>query len=188
MADWENPDLVDMGGDITVEMWFYREGTLTERTTILQKNGETNWAYNEEFAATLENGASGTDGQIRYFTGPSSPDIGATDVFDDGLWTQISIKRTTARTTTDSVGYESRNGSNWVENYQIQSSGTSLGTTKAGPIQIGRGYANSQAPYDFNNIMEAGVICVVRIYNRLLSNAEIKQNFDAVKERFGIIS
>ena len=86
----------------------------------------------------------------------------------------IAIKRSSGKTTDASTGATSKNGSAWGGSY-VSRSTTAI--TPAGAMRVGYGYIGA---------MESGGIASIMIYEKLLSDAEIKQNYDALKGRFGL--
>lgn len=164
-----NSNLVDLGGDCTVIFMFYAK-TITARRTLFEKAGTIYQSYEQEVAATLETGY----GLSYYSRYAPLYDFGATRSFDLNRWTMISFKMSTGRTAAARTGFDSKNGSAYSAFYTSRSD-TAL--VSAGAIRVGTGYAGT---------VEAGNIGFVCAYNRMLSDSEIKQNYDALRGRFGI--
>lgn len=160
---------VDLGGDCTIILWLYSEA-ISIRRTVFEKAGTTYASYQQEVAMTWE-----TANNISWYSRQSPDyDYGGTDVCTIGSWNMMSIKMSTGKTTTARAGYYSKNGGAWVQNYTSRSN-TAL--VAAGEIRIGAGYAGT---CDVGNV--GSVLC----YNKMLSDAEILQNYNATKGRFGL--
>lgn len=164
-------ELVDMGGDCTLLMWLYFE-EISERDTIFEKAGTSYQSYQQEIAVTWE-----TTESFSYFSRRvSNYDVGSiiSNNLSKNQWHLISLKMSTGKTATARTGFYSTNGAPWVSNYTSRSTEA---LTPAGPIRIGTGYAGP---------VESGKIAMVICYNKMLSDEEIKQNYDALKGRFGL--
>ena len=163
---------VDFGGDATLIIWL-RSEDLTTRKTIFEKAGTIYASYQQEIAVTWE-----VDESFSYFSryNSASPyyDYGYTPVISINQWNMIGIKMSSGKTISARTGFYSINGANWTS---IYSSGTSLAVTASGNIRIGSGYAGT---------VDNGNIGAVLCYNKMLNDAEIKQNFNALRGRFGI--
>lgn len=169
---WEcgtNFGLVDLGGDCTILMWFYCE-TMAVRRTIFEKAGTSYASYQQEVAVTWE-----TANDFSYYS-RQSPDYDYAGTAGNSLnaWNMVGIKMSTGKTATARTGFYSKNGSAWAANYTSRSN-TAL--VAAGAIRIGTGYAGT---------VTDGYISAVSCYNRMLSDAEVLQNFNATKTRFGL--
>lgn len=164
-----NYSLVDLGGDCTIILWIY--GTTGEsRRTIFQKNGTVYQSYEQEIAITWEAG-SGFSYYSRY-----SPayDYAFAEGTSPNVWNMISIKMSTGKTTASRTGFWSKNGSAWTANYYSR---TNVPLVAAGPIVIGTGYAGQ---------CYSGGIGTVICYNKMLSDAEIQQVYNATKGYYGL--
>ena len=84
----------------------------------------------------------------------------------------MAIKMSTGLTTAARAGYWSKNGSAWTQNYTSRST---TPITTAGAVQIGTGYAGT---------VDNGSVSLVACYNRMLSDSEIAQNYEAWRGRF----
>ena len=170
---WESDgstDDCDMGGDCTLLIWMYHESN-EERDTIFEKQGTSSLSYQQEIAVTLE-----TNNRFTWYSRKTpNYDVGSTTyTFSDNAWHLLGIKMSTGRTATARTGYYSQNGQAWVSNYTSRSD-TALET--AGNIRIGTGYAGS---------LEDGKIVSVTTYNRMLSDEEVADFYNATKTRFGL--
>jgi len=85
-----------------------------------------------------------------------------------------AIKMSTGKTTAARTGFYSKNGSAWGASYTSRSS---VAVVAAGNLIIGSGYAGT---------VTDGFIGQVLCYNKMLSDAEILQNYNATKSRFGL--
>ena len=162
---------VDMGGDCTLLMWVYCED-LTERDTIFEKVGTSYQSYQQEIAVTWE-----TNESFSYYSRYSPTyDFGSTSAMTANAWNFMGIKMSTGRTASARTGFYSKNGAAWTSNYTSRSD-TAL--VSAGAIRVGTGYAGAVE-------QNAGNIAMVLCYNKMLSDAEVKQNFIATRGRFPI--
>lgn len=163
-----NAASVDFGGDCTLLMWIYSEDIIN-RKTVFEKAGTIYQSYEQEIAVTWE-AADNFSWYSRY----NVYDYGGTAAIQINKWSLVGIKMSSGKTATARTGFYSINGASWISSYTSRSS-TAL--TAAGAIRIGNGYAG---PVESGNI--GAVIC----YNRMLTDAEIQQNFYALRGRFGI--
>ena len=164
-----NSNLVDLGGDCTIILWIY--GTTGEsRRTIFQKNGTIYASYEQEIAMTWENG----NGISYYSRCCPTYDYAGTEATSSNVWNMMSFKLSTGKTTAARRGYRSKNGSAWVEDY-VSRSNTAI--VAAGDLVIGTGYAGT---------CYSGGIGTVLCYNKLLSDAELLQVYNATKTYYGL--
>jgi hypothetical protein len=160
---------VDLGGDCTVILWLYG-ADVTTRKTLFEKVGTTNLSYQQELAMTLETSESFT-----YFSRLSPDyDSGGTATIDIGAWSMTAIKMSSGKSTTARTGFYSKNGSAWLSSYTSRSN---VAVVPAGAVQIGTGYAGT---------MENCSVGTVMCYNKMLSDVEIRQNFDALRGRYNV--
>jgi len=158
---------VDMGGPCTLVLWLYGEG-ISERDTIFEKKGTIYNSYEQEIAVTWE-----TNNQLSYYSRKSTYDYAYTSQVDTGKWAMMAIKMSTAKSAgVARTGYYSKNGAPWTESYNSRSTNA---VVAAEDIRIGYGYAG---------VMEDGYISKVLAYDKELTDAEILQNFNAMKARF----
>lgn len=166
-----NTNLVDMGSDCSLLMWVYFQ-EISPRTTIFEKAGTSYLSYEQEIAVTWE-----TDERFSYFS-RRSPAYDYATLSSEGLaknqWHLVALKMSTGRTAASRTGFYSLNGGNWISNYTSRSN-TAL--ISSGAIRVGSGYAGT-----INN----GKIACVMCYNKMLSDTEILQNYNALKGRFGL--
>ena len=169
---WEcgtNFNLVDLGGDCTIIMWFYCE-TMAERRTIFEKAGTSYASYQQEIAVTWETG-----NDFSYYSRQSPDyDYANTTASTVNAWNMVGIKMSTGKTTAARTGFYSKNGSAWQSYYTSRSN---VALVAAGAIRVGHGYAGT---------VTNGYISNVLCYNRMLTDAEILQNYNATKGRFGL--
>ena len=162
---------VDMGGDCTLVMWLFHENPPT-RKTIFEKAGTSYASYQQEIAVTWEvNTVPHWSWYSRF-----SPDYDYAG-FADGRansWNMLAIKMSTGKTTAARTGFYSINGGSWVSSYTSRSN---VALVAAGAITIGAGYAG---------VVDVGYISSVYCYNKMLTDAEISQNYNATKSRFGL--
>lgn len=163
-----NTSLVDLGGDCTVVLWIY--GTQgASRRTIFEKIGTVYQSYEQELAMTWE-----TNSALSYYSRYNLYDYAGTEVTDANTWTMISIKMSTGKTSAPRTGFRSKNGNPWVQSYGSRSSSAIV---PAGDIQIGTGYAGT---------CYSGGIGTVLCYNKMLSDTEILQVYNATKTYYGL--
>ena len=162
-------NLVDLGGDMTLLMWLYSE-TISIRKTVFEKAGPSYGSYQQEIACTWE-----TSNNISYYSRYSpNYDYGNTDVCTLNNWNMVGIKMSSGKTTTARTGFYSKNGSAWVSSY-TSNSNTAL--IASGEIRIGTGYAGT---------CDVGNVGMVLCYNRMLTDQEVLQNYNATKRRYGL--
>jgi hypothetical protein len=159
---------VDLAGNCTILMWVYNKG-VTSRRTIFEKAGTIYQSYQQEIAVTWE-----TNSTFTYYSRHTNYDYGDTAALTLNAWTLVGIRMSTGKTSTARTGFYSMNGGNWVSAY---TSRTSTAIVPAGPIRIGSGYAGT---------VIAGNIGMVMCYQKMLTNEEVLQNFNATKSRFGL--
>jgi len=162
---------VDFGGDCTLLFWMYAEN-LTERDTIFEKIGYTGYSsYQTEIAVTLETGEN-----FSYYS-RSTPayDYGGVSSMTLSTWNFMGIKMSTGKTAAARTGFYTKNGSAWVSSYTSRSNTAIAGP--AGAVRVGTGYAGP---------VENGYIGAVYCYNKMLSDSEVAQMYNATKERYGL--
>ena len=163
-----NSNLVDLGGDCTVILWIYgAQGG--SRRTIFEKAGTIYQSYEQELAMTWEVGSG-----LSYYSRYSDYDYAGTEATAADAWTMISIKMSTGKTSAARTGFRSKNGSSWVQDY-VSRSNTAL--VASGDLRIGTGYSS---------VCYQGGIGSVLCYNKMLSDAEILQNYNATKSTYGL--
>jgi hypothetical protein len=169
---WEcgtNFNLVDLGGDCTIVMWFYCQ-TTAARKTIFEKAGTSYQSYEQEIAVTWE-----VANDFSYYSRFSPAyDYASTVANTVNVWNMVGIKMSTGKTTAARTGFYSTNGSAWISGYTSRSN---VALVAAGAIRIGSGYAGT---------VTDGYVSCVYCYNKMLTDAEILQNYNATKSRFGL--
>ena len=154
-------------GDFSIEMWWYSDNTQTNLTGLLSlsnANAANNWQLGP---GSTDHGSSNT--QI-VFTGGghnSDPEIVDPTNYTNQVWTNTVVTRTSGT-------------------IKMYSNGVSVGSTtdssnfsSTGPLKIGvnRG----------DNKYWSGKISNVKLYKgKALTAAEVQQNFNALRGRFGI--
>ncbi len=89
-------------------------------------------------------------------------------------WNMLAIKMSSGKTSTARTGFYSVNGSTWASDYTSRSNTALLA---AGTIRVGAGYAG---------VVDVGFINSVYCYNKMLTDAEIAQNYAALRKKFGV--
>jgi len=160
---------VDLGGDCTIIMWFYCQ-TLAQRRTIFEKAGTSYASYEQEVAVTWE-----IANDFSYYSRYSPAyDYASTVANTVNAWNMIAIKMSTGKTTAARTGFYSKNGSAWQAAYTSRSS---VALVAAGAIRVGSGYAGT---------VTDGYINSVYCYNKMLTDAEIAQNYNALRKKFSL--
>lgn len=162
-------NLVDLGGDCTIVLWIYGV-TGESRRTIFQKNGTVYQSYEQEIAITWEAG----NGFSYYSRYNPAYDYAFADATTANAWSMISIKMSTGKTSAARTGFWSKNGSPWTANYYSRSN---VALVPAGDLIIGTGYAG---------VCYSGGIGTVLCYNKMLTDAEILQVYNATKGYYGL--
>lgn len=159
---------VDLGGDCTIIMWFYCQN-MAQRRTIFEKAGTSYQSYEQEIAVTWE-----VANDFSYYSRYSPAyDYAGTLVNTVNAWNMVGIKMSTGKTTAARTGFYSKNGSAWASGYTSRSN---VALVDAGAIRIGSGYAGT---------VTDGYINSVYCYNKMLTDAEIAQNYNALRKKFG---
>lgn len=160
---------VDLGGNCTIILVLYEVGHATRRT-VFEKAGTIYASYQQEVAMTWE-----TSQELSYYSRFSADyDYASTLSCDTNKWTMQAIKMSTGLTATARTGFYSKNGSAWASSYVSRSS---VALVAAGAIRVGTGYAGT---------VDNGSIAMVLCYNKMLTDDEIAQNYNAIKGRFSI--
>lgn len=161
---------VDFGGDCTLLFWFYPTD-LTERDTIFEKAGASgNTSYQTEIAVTYES----SENFSWYSRKTPNYDYGSTTTMTLNAWNLMAIKMSTGKSATARTGFYSKNGASWTQNYTSRSN-TALSV--AGAIRVGTGYAGA---------VENGYLSCLYCYNKMLSDAEVAQFYNATKTKFNL--
>ena len=165
---------VNIGGDCTIVMWVWCTD-IASRDTIFEKAGNGGTSYQCSVAITWE-----TNEAFSYYSRKTPAyDYAGTSACDtnggEGAWTMMAIKMSTGLTETSRTGFYSKNGANWTANY-VSRSDTAL--NRGQQIRVGYGYAG---PVEGSNGIGA-----LLTYNKMLSNTEISDVYDAMKGRYGL--
>ena len=164
-----NADSLNFGlGDFTVSVWFKRNTNPTVNLRILSKGGTNDTVSEAGFAFF------GSDSGISFITNLTGTrqSIGDTPI-TVGQWTNLVgvLKR-------DDGQFLYKNGLLSVQlNYSSFTSTGSASGEKS--LFIGKASGVNQLVWDGN-------ISQVSIYNRALTAAEVQQNFNALRSRYGI--
>jgi hypothetical protein len=143
----------------TVAIWTYH-------TTTIGRRNPWNQAYGGYGTWTLELGDS-----MNYYYGNAGIDNNPytsinSNPISRGVWNYLTITRNTSTVTW------------YVNGVVIRSNANLYGvlTTTAQPITIGDGYVDNWL----------GRMSVIQAYNRALTSAEVLQNYNALKGRYGL--
>ena len=150
---------------LTISVWFYSN---TTPTAILYLKGRTDADnYNPALNADGEYAWTGPNGRSRYL-----PSAGYTV---SNTWYNLTVSHTSG---SNPVIY--RNAVASTSHTYSEGNGTYALGTNSNPVGI-----NADIPrgtiFSFN-----GRITLLQAYNRALSAAEVSQNFDATRSRYGI--
>ena len=163
-------DYADMSADsgwtnfgtdpFTIEVW-YRPHTYSQYETLVGSKGSGDGTWQLDF-----NGS----GNIRFQRTISSTFVDSSISFEANIWKQVVVVR--EGTGTNQFKIYSNGDLNTTSTFNVDLNATNQ-------LRIGR---NRGAAYYYD-----GNISVVRIYkNKALSASEVKQNFNALKGRYGI--
>jgi hypothetical protein len=158
-------DLNFGSGDFSVEVWFTRDSNATTNLRLLSKGAENNLSSSAGFAFF------GADSGISFAVNPSGTrTIISAASYSVGEWVHV-------------VGVVQRSSTMRTYKNAVL---TNSATAPAGSVSnasvnlnIGRSPESSVLYWDGN-------IPIVRIYNRVLTAAEVLQNYNATKTRFGL--
>ena len=144
----------------TIEVW-YRPHTYSQYETLVGSKGSGDGTWQLDF-----NGS----GNIRFQRTISSTFVDSSISFEANIWKQVVVVR--EGTGTNQFKIYSNGDLNTTSTFNVDLNATNQ-------LRIGR---NRGAAYYYD-----GNISVVRIYkNKALSASEVKQNFNALKGRYGI--
>lgn len=170
---WECSDFdskkVDMTGDFTLIIWYYSE-TMSIRKSIFEKAANIYTSYSQEIAVTIEPPGTFATYYRGYNVSSTLHDYATGQSWSNNAWHQIAI---TCKYSPRS-GYTSIDGKPWVSGYTY-TPGTTI--TQASSVRIGTGYTG---------VMTNGYISTVYVYNKTFTDADINQNYNAIKTRFGL--
>tara|TARA_R110000851_G_scaffold78361_1_gene172932 strand:- start:5 stop:1051 length:1047 start_codon:yes stop_codon:yes gene_type:complete len=166
--------VVNIGGDCTIVMWVWCT-SIASRDTIFEKAGNGGTSYQCSVAITWE-----TSEAFSYYSRKTPAyDYAGTSACDtnggEGAWTMMAIKMSTGLTSTSRTGFYSKNGANFAASYTSRSD-TAL--VRGQQIRVGYGYAG---PVEGSNGIGA-----LLTYNKMLSNTEISDVYNATKGRYGL--
>jgi len=166
----------DLRFGATLIFWFRPTNTYIDRDTIFEKTGTVTNSYNQELAITIE-----TSMQFTYYRNQNTSIISGTDydsassgvVFGNlGIWVHTAI---TLGAMPGGVGKVYKNGVLVSSDYNLRTSSNTA--VQAGAINIGSGYSGQ---------CESGNFSLFKIYEKVLTDNEILQDFNSTKSRFGI--
>ena len=158
---------VNAAGDFTLLMWVYAED-LTERDTIFEKKGTIYQSYQQELAVTLETSEAFSYYSRRF----DNHDHASTSAMTQNEFNLMGIKLSSGESTTARTGFHSKNGSAWAANYNSRSD---TAIVAAANVRIGTGYAGA---------VENGKLGAIYCYNKMLSDQEVLQFYNATKGLF----
>jgi len=156
------------GNGGTVEFWYYHQG-IQPRRTIIEKAGTTSTSYQQEFAFTVEVG-----GQLSTYRKGSQTgtyDYSNLGPFIPNSWNHVCVM------------LEGNAGGGWgifnggPRNYKYTSRENENLPLQAGALTVLTGYAG---------VVDQGYISTVRVYTKVLTDAEVYQNFKFERTRYGI--
>ena len=150
---------LNLRNDVTVECWFRRTGARSDWVRIMGKGGSTNRTYGLWYNVNQNKFL-----YQRY--GPSSMNINITKPVVLNTWFHVV-------------------GTSLGSNHTLYVNGVKIGTSS-----VSTTFHSSTDPYKVGygnaHIHHIGNVSNCKIYNRGLSEAEVKQNYNAHKGRFGL--
>ena len=168
-VDCGNDSSLNIQGSITAEAWINLASAPTEAGSVVVTKGNVNGGsstvqYNLHF---------NTSRQLKWqlSTGSSTNTMTTTATVSIGDWTHIVGIHDASNT--DSYIY--------INGELSATDKSSIGNLGGTAIDLAIGYDDYTDRYPFD-----GNISNVRIYNRVLSAAEVLQNFNAQRTRFGV--
>ena len=167
------------GNNATIELICWRSGNaVTERDTIFEKNPyQGGSSYTNEFACTWETGEN-----LSHYRG------GATGGNYDYANTQTTWQDNACTQWTSTIPGQgpstntNRFNGKTVGYYAVRANGGNNSYRQAGAVRVGTGYAGTME----GNSTNGPFITIARIYERVLSVAEIKHNWEVFKRRYGL--
>lgn len=171
-----NADSLNFGlGSFSVDVWIIRGSNPTINLRALSKGAQTDIVAQAGFAIFI----SGSSETFQFIVNPSGTRIapgGGTLTLNQ--WTNIV-----------GVWDKQPDGSAIVRQYKNGTLVGSATTFTTGSVSnsslsltLGSGRSNATTP----NLFHDGNIASVKMYNKALTNAEVSQNFEALRSRFGI--
>ena len=167
--DCSNDSSVNIQSSMTAEAWINLASTPIEAGSTVVTKGNVNGG-----ASTIQyNLHFNTSRQVKWqiSDGSSGNTMNTTAAVSTGIWTHI-------------VGTHDAPNTNsyiYINGELSATDASSIGNLGGTSIDLTVGYDDYSNRYAFD-----GNISNVRIYNRALSDAEIKQNFNAQRSRFGV--
>merc|ERR1711871_256845 len=158
-----NQILFNMAGPTTVIIWYYSQD-LTASGTIFERVGSSS----ADILLYV-----GTSRRWTNYCYRSAWEAADTGYYSANEWNMVAVKMSTAETSALRNYYYSINGAPFSAKV-LGSSTTPIAS--AGPIKICSGLTGT---------METGYIAQVLVYDRELSDSEIQDNWDALKDRYG---
>lgn len=148
-------------------------------TSLLSSTAYTKIAWFRPETSTSNLISGGTDGQHAFWLGTTSTTLAAGH---NGAWTTVSFSPGSLLNQWWCGAVTYSNSTGWVlylNGSPVSSNTTSTTTfTGTGVVRIGA--------YEAGFNLFDGDLPVIQVYNRALSNTEIRQNFNALRGRFGI--
>jgi len=153
----------------TVEIWFKSDSVTNYRNPIDCNFLIENGSYSN-LGPRLE---QATGGNLTWVVGSGNDVYAGLTIVSSGL--SSAPVHYAAITKTSASNFNGYYNGNYVTNLSFSNWPGSMSD-----VNIGRGFSTSSERWFLGNIP------AVRIYNRALSNAEIAQNYNAQKSRFGL--
>lgn len=156
------------GNGGTVEFWYYHQG-IQPRRTIIEKAGSSYASYQQEFAFTVEVGGQLSTYRKGGQTG--TYDYSNLGPFIPNSWNHVCVM------------LEGNAGGGWgifnggPRNYKYTSRENENLPVQSGALTVLYGYAG---------VVDQGYISTVRVYTKVLTDAEVYQNFKYERTRYGI--
>lgn len=160
-----------MGNGSTLEIWMYYQG-IQSRHNIFEKNGNSYASYQQELACTLEYGYPGNMSFYRKGGQSGTYDYAGCDMLIMNQWNHLCVMLEPGAA---GAGYSIFNLGPRNYGYGLRDANNL--PLASNEIRIGNGYTG---------IMDRGYVAIVRVYTKILSDAEVFQNYQALRGRFGV--
>lgn len=164
--DMDDFDGLTTNGGSSISLWFKGTG----QTTTHDRSNNFFSVHASDYANILRIGIAKTSGGLFCHLGPSGDNTVGSANYDDSVWYNFTLTKVK-----DSAGTVYINASSIGS-----TTNTNITFDDAAHYSIGQEYDPGPAKGDFFK----GQISCVQIYNKVLTQAEVTQNYNALKLRF----